>query len=215
MYESWWRSDLNSETDSFSEKHLISMSLRPHVAMTSFSENPVEICMGAAGNFRWFVFLISKEIFYLSRCRTKNNHHLTTACLYERKNNRWSFLLIPDQPWSAVLSQVFFLFLFEFDELIEKKYFEIFDFWDLNIFGKLIFSVVTAGGWYKRVWCGLGLCSTWTHSAKTWQNYWATTLIWAFSVSSEVVDFHSSALTCPKCAISRRKIQCSHPAEGW
>lgn len=52
MYESWWRSDLNSETDSFSEKHLISMSLRPHVAMTSFSENPVEICMGAAGNFR-------------------------------------------------------------------------------------------------------------------------------------------------------------------
>lgn len=63
MYESWWHSDLNSETDSFSEKHLMSMSLRPHVAVTSFSENPVEICMGAAGNFRRFVFLISKEIF--------------------------------------------------------------------------------------------------------------------------------------------------------
>jgi len=157
MYESWWRSDLNSETDSFSEKHLISMSLRPHVAMTSFSENPVEICMGAAGNFRWFVFLISKEIFYLSRCRTKNNHHLTTACLYERKNNRWSFLLIPDQPWSAVLSQVFFLFLFEFDELIEKKYFEIFDFGTWTYLEN----------WYSQLWllgvgtnvCGVDLAS--------------------------------------------------------
>lgn len=46
MYESWWHSDLISEPDSFSENHL--MLLWPPVAMTSFSENPVEICIGAA-----------------------------------------------------------------------------------------------------------------------------------------------------------------------